>query len=606
MNKRNHLIFCLIFILSWAAFFFIKFFGPTAIEILYKHPSFDILNKIVGITDVRPLDYYLGEIEIALLGPLKSMISGGIFLAFCLIYLRGATTFQFGLAVFIYFLTTRFEVLFNPPFGEGITGPFSDAIWLVQNKLDYIGLLHQDTVMTGGPQIYPTSLYTLILAILMTLIPSTTTFLTIMHILIFAMAATTIALLRKISLKAFGPEIANATVILLLSLPLYQSMSELINLEMPSLFFTMACAYFLTEKKIVAASLMALCSLFTKDPGIIACIAVAIVSSKLYFEEPLRQKRFEILWPVITVIVITTIKTIIRSIIIGEQKVYAMVCFLCGWQNLRISPWFWGYAVMLAMLCFQIFRWYQSERKAAPQNTLVTAFFKEYFDVLIMFLMTGLWFLLFTNFLTLAYRYQLLLLPFIIFCISYSILQIVKSEKITVWVIIAATMFSFFCSHGFMYDNERFTDCVPTHLERSLEYRNFLKLERTLAKEIENNYSSKSIVAPFQTAQLLLIPKLGYVQKPLDVTVYGMRATLGLKPYVGLSDFDLLNTIWVGYPHHQLENIPFPYPIDPRDKVLKELQVGHIKVDIFMGGFAVEKMRRLVELWQRGLINKPH
>ena len=216
--------------------------------------------------------------------------------------------------------------------------------------------------------------------------------------------------------------------------------------------------------------------------------------------------------------------------------------------------------------------------------------------------MAGLWFLLFTNFLTLAYRYQLLLLPFLIFCISYSLLQIIKRETIVNGVLIGVTMFSLFCSHGLMYGRERLTDCVPTHLERSLEYRNFLKLEKTLAKEIENNYASYSVAAPFQTAQVLAIPKLGYVQKPLDVTVYGMRATLGLKPFTGLQSFDILKTVWVGYPHHRLENIPFPYPIDPRDKILKELQVGHIKVAIFMGGFAVEKMRRLVELWQQGRI----
>ncbi|HOW36521.1 MAG TPA: hypothetical protein PL155_08930 [Candidatus Omnitrophota bacterium] len=590
MNKRKHLLFILLLAFCCIAFYAVKFYGPHWVETLYKNQSFSTLNTIVHVKENKNLDYYLGDVEIALLGPLKSVIAGLAFLCFCLVYLRGASTFWFGVAVFAYFLATRFEVLFNPPLGEAITGPFSDALWLVQNKLNYIGLLHQDTVATGGPQIYPTSLYTLFLATLMYAIPSVTAFLVVMHILVFAMASTVVALLRKISLKVFNPSVAMLLALFLLAIPLFQSMAELINLEMPSLFFAMVCVYYLTQQRMLAASIAALSSIFTKDPGIIACAAVFLFGLKIFITEPKRQGRFKFLaWGMI-VVVITAVKSVVRSIIMGEQKVYNMVCPGCGWHNISYSIWFWIYIITLVILIVSFLR----HRKSIDTETGL------------MFLMTGLWFMLFTNFLTLTYRYQLLFLPFLIFCIGFYFFTIIRNEKVFRGILVFLIMFSFVCSHGLMYGNKRFTDCFPTHLERSLEYRNYLKLEQILAKKVESRFSGWAIVAPFQTAQLLFLPKLGYVTKPLDVTVYSMRATLGLKPYTGYADLNILRTIWIGFPHHGFHGIKFPYPIDPNDRIVDKIRVGHIEAVLFMGGTAIEKMRLTVlYMLQKGYI-KPN
>lgn len=590
MSKKRHLIFGLFLLSCGILFYAVKFYGPHWVETLYKNQSFSILNTIVHVKEVKSLDYYLGDVEVALWGPLKSIIAGLVFLCFCLVYLRGASAFSFGIAVFAYFLTTRFEVLSNPPLGEAITGPFSDAMWLVQNKLNYLGLLRQDTVMTGGPQIYPTSLYTLFLATLMYLIPSVTAFLVTMHILVFAMASTVVALLRKISLKIFNPPIAMLLAFLLLAIPLFQSMSELINLEMPSLFFAMVCIYYLTQKRMAAASMMALLSIFTKDPGIIACAAVFLFGLKIFVTEPKRQGRFKFLLLGIGVAAIAAVKSIVRSIILGEQKVYNMTCPGCGWHNISYSIWFWIYVATLVVLAYGLFR----RRRRLEDETLL------------MFLTAGLWFLMFINFLTLAYRYQLLFLPFLVFCFGFALLLLIRNEKIIKWVLVFLVMFSFLCSHGLMYGNKRFVDCFPTHLERSLEYRNYLQLERILAKKVENRFSDWAIIAPFQTAQLLALPKLGYVTKPLDVTVYSMRATLGLKPYTGYKDLNLLKTLWIGFPHHGFEGIKFPYPIDPQDRIIEEIRVGHVEAVLFMGGIAIERMRLTVlYMLQKGYL-KPN
>jgi hypothetical protein len=576
MTKKQDLIFAISFFLLGLIFCLLKTYSPQIIESLYQSKSFELLNKLSHSQGTQSLDYYQGETEIVLFGPLKSLISGFLFLIFSLFYLRNSSHFRFGLAVFIYFLLTRPEILLNPPFGEGITGPFSDAIWLLQHNLDYMGLLHQDTVMTGGPQIYPTALYPLFLAVLMKLIPSTTGFLVVMHLLIFAMAATIVSLLRRsVQNMIENKEFAILTAILLLFLPLFQSMSELINLEIPLLFFAMLTVYYLSKNNTAAACFCALGSLFVKDPGIITCGVVVVFSIKRFLKEQSTKNRWKIFGWNFVMMAIVIGKSVLRQILLGAQQRVYKPCVLCGWVMMKIEPWFWIYSLTLLIFLIQFIR--KKDRRD---------------ETMLMFTMAGFWYFMFTNFSTLAYRHQLLVLPFLVFCISYALHTLIKKKLFLEGFLTGCVFVALLSSHGWIYFGQRLTTFYPTHLERSLEYRNYLLLEKRLAKEMEQNFAERPIVSPFQTAQLLAIPELGYVNKKLDVTVYGMRATLGIKPYHGLKELN--NPIFVGFPH-QVEHTPyFDFPIDKGDKIVEKLQVGHLEVDIFEGGAGIERMRLII------------
>ncbi len=635
VNKSNILYF-FFFTVVLTLFFAIKCQGPVITQNLYQNQNFTLLNKIILINgqcqlqsyferslnsvrryhyplsyrrDENPwnpwetnrilnqkksLDYYQGEIENTLWGPLKSLLSGILLLTFCLRYLTRTSVWQFAGAIFIYLIITRPEVLLNPPFGEGITGPFSDAIWLYQHSLDYPGLLRQETLMTGGPQIYPTALYPLFLATLMKVIPSTKVFLIVMHVLTFFMTATVVALLKFFTEKIMNERLAVLTAVLLVAFPIFQSMLELINLEMPSLFFAMLSIYYLYRNNFFAASAWALASIFTKDPGVVTCLAVLGVAFIHLWNRDLKFKdRFRILiWPTV-MIAIAAVKTLIRTKLLGEQKDFCRNGFLLGWHNLNYLVWFYIFVVCLIIIFIKYILYCRAQKKNFLRNIFPAI--NKHFAGFLMFLIAGMWYVVFNNFLTLAYRYELLLLPFQVFCMSYTLYILLnKRERVTELFLIGFIMFGFAASYGLVFWDK--TESFPTNLERSLEYRNYLKLETRLAKEIEQNFSGLSIVAPFQTAQALAIPRLGYVDKQLDVTVYGMGATLGIKQFNGIDHLSLLKTVWVGFPHHYSAQIPMPYPIDPQDKILKKLETGHIEVDIFMGGFAVERMWRIVLL----------
>lgn len=600
MNKKTNVPLALLFSVLILLFLGVKLYGPPLISSLYQNQSFATLNRLTGTQPapgvIPSLDYYVGEAEVVLLGPFKSLIAGLFFLIVSFLYLRRAPDWKFGAAVLVYFLLTRPEVLLFPPFGEGITGPFSDAVWLTQNKLNYIELLRQDTVMQGGPQIYPTALYPLFLAVLMKLIPSSTAFLIVMHTLVFAMSAAIIALLRRIMQKATGnPELALSAAVLLLSLPLYQSMSELINLEIPCLFFAMLAVHYLSEYKIGGAALSALASIFTKDPGILACGLVVLFGLKTIFIETQWKNRVGAIGWISGVLMIVAAKTVLREILLGQQTVYKN-CVLCGWVHMKIAPWFWIYLIALAVFINYILHWPRKSEHPGPIRR-IKQFLLTHHDALLMFTMAGAWAFMFTNFSTMAYRHQLLALPFIIFCVVYALDILVKNKTARQRLLTAFILFGFLNSHGLIYARTRQSTYYPTHLERSLEYRNYLKLEQTLAKEIEKNFSDQQIVAPFQTAQLLALPELGYVHQKLDVTVYGMRETLGLRLYRGIKFLD--NPVFIGFPHQNNSFPNFSFPIDRRDVIAKKLEAGHLQVMIFYGGVGVESMWRVIEFLQK-------
>ncbi len=608
MIKKNWR-FLLIQAVLWSLFFLIKHKGYLFTEYLFDRQAFDLLNTISGFDGTHSLDFYIGEVENSLLGPIQTFVSLLAVVLFSLKYLPGTSTLQFGAAIMGYLLVTRPEILLYPPFGEGITGPFSDTVWLYQNNLNYFELLRQPTFTTGGPQIYPTALYPLFVAVVMRLIPSTPAFLVTMHLFYFFMAAASLATIRKICLMVLkNDRTAILTVVLILSQPLVQCMVELLNLEMPLFFFTVMTAYCLILDRPWLAGLSALGAIFSKDPGIGACAAVlAVYGLKFLMERPKKIRRLII--PAV-VILIAGIKSVLRMRIVGAQQNFNMVRFMCGFPTLRNTIWFKIFLASIAVLFVGgLIRHYRRGAFASAKAVLraaaegLASLVTTGLPGFMMFLMTFLWFAVQSNFLTLAYRYQLHLIPFLLCAVVIALNTVIKKERVLHGLIIILILFSAVCSHGLMYETphgvtqDNRTECMATNLERGLEYRNLIQLELALAREIETHFSDYAIVAPFQTSHELAIPQLGYVKKRLNVTVYGMPATLGIKRYVGIRVFDPWRTVWIGFPCHDL-NLEVPFPIDPTDRILKTFERGHLNAAIFQGGVAIERIHLLVQMME--------
>jgi hypothetical protein len=583
----------------------IKLYGDPLVEHFYNSGQIDLLNKVTSSSALYPLSFYTGKIENLLWGPAKSLFTGVLFLILALKFLKTASPFKFGLAVFIYLLISRPEVLFYPPYGESITGPFSDAVWLVQHNLDYIGLLHQDTFAKYGPQIYPLSIYPLFLACLMWIFP-TPVFLFVIHVLVFMMGAAIVSLIREALAKLLNAETALLGATLFLSFPLFQSMVELINLEIPNLFFALLAVYFLSRRNIKVAGAMATLSLLVKMPGFIISFLVFFVAMLFFVSEFFvsrgeqdRKKLIKDLLYGTATFLFAVMVGFVRNKMTGPQPINNKLSLLIGWPCLKSNIWFWTFLFLLAVWAGELIAFFVRHRQDKGKWQL---FLQRYFLISLFYLTIMLWFFMYLNFSAIAYRYQFLMEGFVVVCLVYVLSLLLRSKAVMMSTLCVAIVFCFSFSHGLLYTLKNMQSYNPTELERSLEYRNYLKADRQTVKEMLEHYSDYTIGAPLGIAQALALPQLGYVQKPLDVRLYGMRATLGLKQFEGLRYLNPDKTVWIGYAFDEMKGGKIKFPFNPElDSLIKKIVVGNNEVLVFKGGIAIERARIMIELYRLGL-----
>ena len=242
-KKRKILFWIYISILS-LIYLYLKFKGPLVVEYLYFNEQTEFLNTLVQIPAAAeyPLGFYVGRINDVVLGPACSVIASLIFIPICLLYFKTEKKGQtpFFLAVFLFLLLTKSEVLFYPVYGDPSTGPWIEGIWLKQNHFDYVGLFHQPEYSIGGPKNEFFNIHGGYFALMLTLIPWPKIFLLVHHLLYFFYSALIVAIFRYFFLQIGASSgVSILSSLILLSLPLYQSMTEILNLEIPCLFFTM-------------------------------------------------------------------------------------------------------------------------------------------------------------------------------------------------------------------------------------------------------------------------------------------------------------------------------------------------------------------------------
>ena len=572
-----------------ALFFLSKYFGPRWVEFLYANGSISTLSQWLRLPAQRPLEYYLGLTEKLLFGPLNVLLSGLAFLVLSLRYLPRASSRMFALAVFLYLFITKFEVLFFPPYGDAIGGPFAEGIWLARHSFDYIGLLQQPGYVVGGPRVYMFSVYPSYLAALMKVIPHAKTFLVVNHLIVFMCSAIVISCFRSILLKVFKENTALLGSILFLALPLFQSQTETINMEIPVLLFSLLSAYYLLKKDIRLASISAILAAMVKGVAVYFCLIVFGVSLYLFFRDQEHKfRKATLLWGLCALLFVV-LKYLAVYLFFSEGGKIVMVGLFKGWPSIRIFVITYLYALSILLFAGLLIKEKVSDRSAS--------LCERFYIPIIMFLCAGGWFALFLQSYSVSPRYQLLAYPFVVFCALFGVFSLIKKEKVVKWSLIVGVAVSFICSYGLLHSPVNYSYHVL--LERSLEYRIDLTMYRKVAETIEDQFSQWTVAAPFLYAQILALPELGYVTKKLDVTIYGMPCTYGgIKNFKGIQYLNLRRTIWIG----KESELP-DYPIGPQDKVIKEIIFGDMRARLFLGGVAIEKWRlKIKAMSEKGLI----
>jgi len=578
-------------VLGWTLYFVVKCLSPSWIAHWEQTQSYDLLNRLAIGQGQETLEFYQGRIQETVFGPALQVLSYLLLALLLARYFANTSIKKFALIIFLFLLVTKFEVLLFPPYGDAIGGPFAEGLWLSQHSFDYRGLFNQPNFSVGGPRVYFFSLYPGFLALTLKLIPWTPVFLAFHHLLTFALTAGIIAMLRECGRKTFGQDLAWLSSLVLLSLPLFQSQSEAINMEIPVTFFTMWSAYALSQRRWGQCALLACLAAAVKGIGVIACGAVALVFLMEIFRTPRLKEKIRLL--ALSLLVLVT------AAFIGGAKFFfkdthvqqGLVRWDAGWPSLQKE--FIFYLFLISVVVFMVyasFRFLKSRREKYSDAGIFTP--------AVMFLFAGMWFFLFLNFYAVSPRYRVALYPFLVFLVIYTITLVLKWGIVQRLLAIAVLIVSCWYSYGVFYGSIPDNDHVL--LERSLEYRNDLEVNRRLVRIAEQRYNNQLIVAPFTIAQALAIPQLGYVKSKLNVMIYGFGLKYGgILNYPGLHNLDPTKTIFVGVWVAPIDP-SFAYPVGPRDTIIEEITVGNKKASFFFGGYAIETLWRV----RHGLIIK--
>ncbi|VAX37026.1 hypothetical protein MNBD_UNCLBAC01-1554 [hydrothermal vent metagenome] len=566
--------------ISSTVLFWINLQFPHFIEGIYQNQNFELLNQWAGAQVQEPLGYYVGRIEDVFVGPLTSVVTYVLFAFFCLLYLEKVSGKQFALAVFFFLLITKFSILLYPPYGDAIGGPFAEAIWLAENNFNYAGLIKQPAYHFAGPRVYFFSIYPSYLALLLKLIPSTQIFLIVNHIFVYMMTAVITALIRQIVRMRFDSKIASLSSLVILALPIFQSQTEAINMEIPCLFFSVWTVYFLCHKRLGEAVVMAVLSLAVKGYGIILCGSVFFVSLFLFCTQ--RHKRA--LWYALLVPIFPVLITAGKFLLKDQHATAGMMGFLNGLPSLQIMYLSKLYLISLGVFFGTLF-W-----QHRVLQSIIKSLTDKFYPQLVVFVTAGMWFVLFINYTEVSPRYKLALAPYLVLCLIFSVFNFSWIKKWATFFLIGAIALTALGSHGFYH----FPLNPNYHIfsERSLEYRNDLKLNQQLAKVVDTQYFDYKIGAPFIIAQMLAFPQLGYVENDLDVMVYGILSKYDQLDNVTITKKKMRKTVWIAVAAEMKKNEAFP--IGPKDYVVAEFSQGENRATLFMGGVAiVQKMNQI-------------
>jgi len=168
-----------------------------------------------------------------------------------------------------------------------------------------------------------------------------------------------------------------------------------------------------------------------------------------------------------------------------------------------------------------------------------------------------------------------------------------------------AIVISLLAGYGFIHRLVPIDEYGSNAFERSLEYRNDLKMYQRLGAFIDDGYSDYAIGCSLRIGYVLNFWELGYVGKKLDVLIYGNRPTHeGMRNFDDIRNLDRKKIVWAAFTDYGTKDANKDledYPIGPQDIILKTLYAGKRNVTVFMGGYSIEKMRLFVEFERRRL-----
>lgn len=187
-----------------------------------------------------------------------------------------------GLVWFVVVLAPKFGTLLEPPVWDSAMGVFPPAIYLYESGFDIRALLAEGNWWDGGPNVHSLSLYTWIVAGVMTATGSAVATFFILHIATFAAVAWGLVLFTRV-LSSYGltaPTVLAAAG-LLLSMPIVLVQVGYLYTDIVVLVLGIAAWAFWQQRQPFRSVLVCVVAIFVKETAlaIALCIFLAVLVS---------------------------------------------------------------------------------------------------------------------------------------------------------------------------------------------------------------------------------------------------------------------------------------------------------------------------------------
>lgn len=425
---------------------------------------------------------------------------------------------KLGAIAFVLLCFARGATFADPPYWDALMGAFPQGLWLAEHDFDWWRLVHEPVFIVGGPNVYPFSVYPWIVGALYATPLAPKLVFVVLHVVNAVCAAVAAGAVYSVARRRLPAPTGLLATLVLVTAPLFQSLTCQMNMDMPLLAFTALSFAALDAKEPVRAAAWSLAALLVKYTAVIGigaslvvCIAVVLRPSACGLDGVDRRawKRGAWLHAALLLLFVAEV-----AFVALWAKAPAFLDPVAAWKNLFLRR-IWTmpeYGLVLVLFLAHV-PWIvrrMRDGRARWIEVQCAAFLVAFVA----------FYCLYSNTLP---RYFLQSEPFLVAWIVARMTDVVRGPRARVAWLAAAIGFHVVNTNGRFYPSRPsgwtapgVAGPIPGNdgyiLERSMEYRDDLELDLELAEALERfPHDHTVIVANWPLLHLLTTSDLGYV-----------------------------------------------------------------------------------------------
>jgi hypothetical protein len=432
---------------------------------------------------------------------------------------------------FVILVAVHADCLQDPPYWDALMGAFAQGHWLATRSFSPLALLRDSGAFNdGGACVYPFSVYPWLVGGLEASGLAPSSVFLVLHLVSFAAAAAIVAALFGLMRDVVGPGLAALVALALMAQPMFRALACQMNMDMPLAACTLLSVAALSRERHRAACAWSVAALLVKPTAIIliganlAALALRLARPAWFVAEAddAWKRRVRLAWLVHACLFAVFVAELLVAAHFGKSTP-GVALFGGTAQFLVRRLWTlpeFGLALGLFLVLAPWIALRAARGRADPLEIdlgllllAFTGFYCQYVNVLP--------------------RYFLQVWPALLGALVLGGIALAVPRRSIGALLVLFAVLGVVNTHGRFHPTRWAEWREPGSgrplvsndgwlLERSMEYRDDLAIDRELARRLEEHAGRRVdqeggelVTAGWPLLQLLAIPQLGYVKEPL-------------------------------------------------------------------------------------------